>query len=217
MQVVYREADPSWRIEDWRERASAERDAALEQFLHEDGARGVPLDRPPLMRFALFRTGEDTHRLVWTFHHLLMDAWSIGLVWTEVLRAYADGATGEPAPVVSYRGFVDWLARQQQEPSLAFWREVLADLAAPTRLCGAGVAGEPTWRDTGEVSEDLPADVARGSRPRRGACVSRPTRSCRPCGPGCCPRALDATMSSGGRRWRYDRRRLPTSSMWSAC
>ncbi|WP_432612830.1 condensation domain-containing protein, partial [Mesorhizobium mediterraneum] len=40
------------------------------------------------MRLALLRTGEREHQLVWSFHHALLDGWSVSLVLRDVFACY---------------------------------------------------------------------------------------------------------------------------------
>ncbi|MFJ6574311.1 amino acid adenylation domain-containing protein, partial [Streptomyces sp. NPDC091292] len=61
---------------------------AYEEFLAEDWARGVDFSAESLVRLALVRFGADRHQLVWSYHHLLLDGWSVPIVLGEVLEAY---------------------------------------------------------------------------------------------------------------------------------
>ncbi|WP_429230376.1 amino acid adenylation domain-containing protein [Inquilinus ginsengisoli] len=97
--------------------------------------RGFDLSTPPLMRVLLLQVAEDRHRLVWTFHHILMDGWSTARLIGEVLSQY-HGA----APAVGpgrYRDHIAWLAGRDAAADEAFWRGQLARLEAPTRLADA--------------------------------------------------------------------------------
>uniref|UniRef100_UPI00313E2A5D condensation domain-containing protein n=1 Tax=Inquilinus sp. OTU3971 TaxID=3043855 RepID=UPI00313E2A5D len=97
--------------------------------------RGFDLAAPPLMRVLLLQVAEDRHRLVWTFHHILMDGWSTARLIGEVLSQY-HGA----APAVGpgrYRDHIAWLADRDIAADEAFWRDQLARLEAPTRLADA--------------------------------------------------------------------------------
>ncbi|HYH80311.1 MAG TPA: AMP-binding protein, partial [Longimicrobium sp.] len=152
LQVVRREARLPVRREDWRGRTASEQRAALDAFLAEDRARGFDLARAPLMRLALFRTGEAERELVWTHHHVIVDGWSLGLVYRDVLVAYEAFAAGrEPrfAPAPRYRDFVAWIRARDEGAAEAFWRRALAGFAAPTPL---GVGRAP--------AADAPADSA---------------------------------------------------------
>ena len=89
------------------------------------------------MRFALFRTGEREHRLLWTQHHLLLDGWSGAMVLREVLARH-DGLRIEASRPRPYRDFVAWLRERDESAAEAFWRGALAGFAAPTPLAVPG-------------------------------------------------------------------------------
>ncbi|MEW5925951.1 MAG: non-ribosomal peptide synthase/polyketide synthase [Gemmatimonadota bacterium] len=140
LQVVRREARLPFLREDWRGLDEDERRARLERWLEADRAAGFELGRAPLMRLALFRLGEETHQLVWTHHHLVLDGWSLSLIFRDVLALYASHAGGS-APQAGaarrYREYVAWLGRQDRARAEAFWRGALAGFGAPTPLPGA--------------------------------------------------------------------------------
>ncbi|WP_354683427.1 amino acid adenylation domain-containing protein, partial [Cupriavidus necator] len=108
---------------------------AIDAFADNQRAQGFDLERPPLMRLALLRTGPNRHHLVWTVHHLLLDGWSTAQLLGEVLRHYA----GEPLPATGGRfaDYIGWLQSRDHGASEAFWKAQLAPLDAPTRLLAA--------------------------------------------------------------------------------
>ncbi|WP_225770548.1 non-ribosomal peptide synthetase, partial [Inquilinus sp. Marseille-Q2685] len=97
--------------------------------------RGFDLATPPLMRVLLLRVADDRHRLIWTFHHILMDGWSTSRLIGEVLSQY-HGAAPAAGPG-RYRDHIAWLAGRDAAADEAFWRGQLARLEAPTRLADA--------------------------------------------------------------------------------
>ncbi|HEY4460884.1 MAG TPA: amino acid adenylation domain-containing protein, partial [Pseudonocardiaceae bacterium] len=137
LQAVHRDVELPWRVLDWRDRAPDAQRAALADFLRADRAERFVPEAAPLMRLTLIRTGQDTHELVWTHHHLLLDGWSLARVFQEVLafqRAALAGTGYAPVPVRPYREYLGWLAEQDQAEANTFWRENFAEVSAPTPL-----------------------------------------------------------------------------------
>ncbi|WP_244981234.1 non-ribosomal peptide synthetase [Cupriavidus alkaliphilus] len=136
LQWVARQAALSVLVDDWRGRSAAEIDA----FADGQRAQGFDLERPPLMRVALLRTRAQSHHLVWTVHHLLLDGWSTAQLLGEVLRHYA----GETLPASGGRfaDYIGWLQSRDAAAGEAFWKAQLAPLDAPTRLLAALPAPE---------------------------------------------------------------------------
>ncbi|MBO1419238.1 non-ribosomal peptide synthetase, partial [Streptomyces sp. FH025] len=137
LQVVHRHAPLPVTDHDWSDLTEAEREARLERLLAERQARPLALDRAPLLRLDLIRLGPDAVRVVWTFHHVLLDGWSVFHVLSDVLAAHAALARGEVPELPERRPFADyvgWLAARDTAPAQAHWRTALSDLATPTAL-----------------------------------------------------------------------------------
>ncbi len=98
-----------------------------------DLARGYDLAREPLMRLALWREGEGRHRVVWSYHHLLLDGWSAGVLQAELqewLAAARRGAQPQLPAAPDWLDYLAWLQRQSLAAGLAYWREALAGAVA---------------------------------------------------------------------------------------
>ncbi|HEX7238763.1 MAG TPA: amino acid adenylation domain-containing protein, partial [Longimicrobiaceae bacterium] len=141
VQVVRREVELPFRVEDWRGEDPAGREARMERWLEADREAGFDPGRAPLMRLALFRVGDEEHRLVWTQHHLILDGWSLSLVFRDVLAGYAAHVRGE-APRAAHgarlREYVAWLERQDRGRAERFWKAALAGFDTPTPLPASG-------------------------------------------------------------------------------
>src|SRR5207253_1115959 len=55
------------------------------------------LSQAPLLRGLLVRLAEHEHVLVLSFHHIVVDAWSVGVLTHELRALYAAAVKGEPA------------------------------------------------------------------------------------------------------------------------
>lgn len=137
LQVVLRRAEVSIETQDWRALSPAEQEKTLAQYLAADRRRGFDLSAAPLTRVALFQTEDDTHRLVWTLHHILIDGWSWPIVMADVLRSYdaiREGRDIALEPARPYRDYLAWLMRQDLAAAERFWREELQGFQRPTAL-----------------------------------------------------------------------------------
>jgi alpha-ketoglutarate-dependent taurine dioxygenase len=137
MQVVRQKVKLPWKHEDWRALPPAEQQTRLQAFLDADRAQGVEPSRAPLMRLALFRLGEDVHQLVWTHHHILLDGWSLPILFKEVFafyEAFRQGADLQLEKGRPYRDYIAWLQRQDMAEAERFWRAELKGFATPTPL-----------------------------------------------------------------------------------
>ena len=108
-------------------------------------------------RAVLIHTAADRYRLVLTFHHIVVDGWSMPILLQEIFAGYYQQPL---AAAVPYRRFVTWLAKRDQEAARAAWGEVLAGLDAPTLLSaadrlGLGPRGVQSFRVSPETTAAL--------------------------------------------------------------
>jgi amino acid adenylation domain-containing protein/non-ribosomal peptide synthase protein (TIGR01720 family) len=105
---------------------------------------GRPFDlggRPPL-RAILVELGTDDHAVVLTVHHIVTDAWSLGVMTREVAALYDGFLQGRPASLpelsIQYADFAEWQRRRLAGPALAaelaYWRGQLAGLPPALEL-----------------------------------------------------------------------------------
>src|SRR5690349_17701005 len=86
LQVVRQQVTLPWDEKDLRGCDDVEQQ--LKTYLQADREQGFSLTKPPLMRVALMQTGANVYEFVWSYHHILLDGWSIGLVLQEVFACY---------------------------------------------------------------------------------------------------------------------------------
>ncbi|WP_323114777.1 non-ribosomal peptide synthetase [Pseudomonas guariconensis] len=138
LQVVLRETAPLLTVLDWRKRADARETVRV--LADAEREQGFALGRAPLLRVLLVRIDEQRYRLIWTYHHILMDGWSVSRLIGDVLRHYS----GQALPsVAEYRHYIGWLQRQDPATCEAFWKTALAALEGPTHLARAMPVKQP--------------------------------------------------------------------------
>lgn len=118
LQAIARQVEVPWSEEDWSALSPEEAQSRLDAFLVSDRKRLFDVSRPPLLRFVLVRLGPDLHRVIWTFHHLLVDAWSVSVVLGDVDKIYSSLASGKPdgLPTArSLRDVVAWIAGRETD------------------------------------------------------------------------------------------------------
>ena len=122
---------------DWSRDSQALQESKRSDFLARDRRRSFDLGAAPLLRLAWIRLDDGQGFLVLSFHHAIMDGWSLPLVMGEVLETYDSLSQGgkirfKPSP--QYADFISWLLRQDRSPAESFWREQLAGFDSPTQL-----------------------------------------------------------------------------------
>ena len=137
LQVVTRHATLSPSLLDLRDLAPGLQTARWAALVAEDRTKGFELKRPPLCRVLLSRLASERWRVLWSYHHLILDGWSEPLVLAAVFRAYDALAAGLPAPAdvhPRYRDFVAWSEQQDFSGTELYWRSQLAGFVAPVNV-----------------------------------------------------------------------------------
>jgi len=137
VQVVHKRLDYSLDEQDWRGVSVDEQQNRLEELINRHRAQGFDTSVAPLTRLAVCRTTDDTCQIVLSYHHLVLDSWSLPLILKEVAAFYDELSSGrrinlpKPQP---YKNFIGWLKQRDQAAAMAFWKRSLDGFAGPTVL-----------------------------------------------------------------------------------
>ncbi|MFE1797234.1 amino acid adenylation domain-containing protein [Streptomyces sp. NPDC059517] len=145
--------------------AEATAEVAADAVAAEERARRFDLARPPLLRCAFIRLGEDRARLLLTFHHSVADGWSLPVLHRELLASYGEN----PAPlpeVAPYHSYLRTLAAADRDAARETWRDALAGIEEPTRLVETPADGTPITpaQVRVELSEQVTARLSARAR-----------------------------------------------------
>ncbi|MBG0816340.1 condensation domain-containing protein [Planomonospora sp. ID82291] len=129
--------------EDWRLEVveGADEDEAR-RLADEQATAPFDLARGPLFRCLLVKLGDTEHVLAVTMHHIISDAWSVGLLVRELSALYEAGGDAERAGLaelpIQYRDYAVWqraaLTGEALQREVGYWREHLADAPPPLVL-----------------------------------------------------------------------------------
>jgi hypothetical protein len=138
LQRVHRHGELPIHEEDWRGLAETEQRERLDAYLRSDRRRGFDLAQGPLIRQALFRTGDADYRWVWSSHHAILDGRSRLQLLEEFSTLYEGFCRGESEvtlpPPRPYREHIEWLAGQDLSSARSFWQDTLRGFTEPTKL-----------------------------------------------------------------------------------
>jgi amino acid adenylation domain-containing protein/non-ribosomal peptide synthase protein (TIGR01720 family) len=139
LQIVHRNADLPVRRLDLRGRREGDALGVLKDLAAEELKLRFDLHAAPLMRITLAQTSGEHHYLLLSLHHLLIDGWSISLVFDEVFNAYGNrrngGGPAEPTPPSrSFGAYVAWVNSQDRDAPERFWRKEVEGISSPASL-----------------------------------------------------------------------------------
>ncbi|MFC5325943.1 condensation domain-containing protein, partial [Bradyrhizobium oligotrophicum] len=154
VQIVRRTARPRLFFADWTALPPDVMESDLATFLAEDRAGGFDLSGGDVLRAALLRHSRTRHTLVLSFHHILLDGWSVPMVLRELLELY-DAAHQDRTPMLpapaSYRDYLAWHGSADRNTSRAFWTSRLNGADLPCRLNLPSGSATETADSAGEV------------------------------------------------------------------
>ncbi|SEP81364.1 non-ribosomal peptide synthase domain TIGR01720/amino acid adenylation domain-containing protein [Pseudomonas sp. NFACC02] len=148
---------------------------AMSDVLAAERETPFQLHEAPLMRVLLVRQSETLWKLVWTFHHILLDGWSSAAVLGEVIQsALSDTA---PTPAGHYGDYVEWLLSRDAQDSATFWQQHLAGFEQPTLMATAltpptSASGEPLSMQVRVTSMDLDSQLLHSAARRQRVTVN---------------------------------------------
>ncbi|HWG99513.1 MAG TPA: amino acid adenylation domain-containing protein [Pilimelia sp.] len=111
----------------------AGRTAALDRLVAAEGRHTFDLAAGPLIRVTMYRLAPELHVVLLNAHHVVVDGWSLGLFWHELLTLYDAFAAGRPAPLpelpIQYADYAAWqherLRAGRLESQVDYWRRQL--------------------------------------------------------------------------------------------
>ncbi|MBB3996732.1 non-ribosomal peptide synthetase/type I polyketide synthase [Aureimonas pseudogalii] len=147
LQLVHRSVALPWSEVDLTD--AADEAGALDDLAAADLARPLDLAHAPLMRLTLARR-RGGHTLVWLKHHAIVDGWSMGLLYDDLVAFYGARMAGHPLdldPAPGFERYVRWLSTRNRAAAEAYWSLELSGFDAPTEL---GI-GRDAAAETGAV------------------------------------------------------------------
>ncbi len=130
----------SWSLPviDLRELTAKEREHEVAKRAAEDAQTPFDLATGGLLRITLLQLNDEEHALLVTMHHIVSDAWSVGIFIRELAALYASFADAQESPLpaltVQYADFARWQQHWFQgdvlASQMAYWKQHLAGAPA---------------------------------------------------------------------------------------
>lgn len=130
VQLIHQERPIQLSYLDWTDSSQQENEekwTALKQKYSEAGAN---FEEGALSKIVLVKMKEQTYRLLWPSHHLLLDGWSSQIILNDLLTFYdAISENKIPAlePLPTYKSYKSWLNSLNEEASQKFWKQYFKD------------------------------------------------------------------------------------------
>ncbi len=124
----------SMSIVDLQSLPEEEQSDEVESLVKKEVQRPFDLANGPLQRVMLIQLDPESHILLICIHHIILDAWSLGILFKELSILYAAFVSGQPSPLpalpIQYADYAYWqrqsLTPEVLEANLNYWRQWLA-------------------------------------------------------------------------------------------
>jgi amino acid adenylation domain-containing protein/non-ribosomal peptide synthase protein (TIGR01720 family) len=137
LQVVLRDAPFEFAVRDLSNPPEATRTESPLEYRRHDLARGFDMRRAPLWRIAVFKEAPDRYRVIWSWHHILIDGWSLGILYrqlSEIYEALGRRETPARAPERPFAAFIEWLGQIDTGRAREYWQNYLAGIERRTTV-----------------------------------------------------------------------------------
>ena len=153
LQIVHKKAAIRITHLDWRLEENI--DQKLKIFLQNDRRHGFDFHQAPLMRLHYIdwpassgvTNNQQLGRIIWSYHHILLDGWSMPILMREVFERYNYLANAEREQAArqaltynpgaqggSYENYIAWLYNNRSQEAQVFWKEYLQGFIEPSTL-----------------------------------------------------------------------------------
>lgn len=126
--LIHREAPAHLECLNLSHLTGSDQDAAIQAHLHRLTSKPFDFKKPPLVRIALLELGGNSWRLLLTFHNLVLEGWSVGILFTEMNKVYRALLAGKPhglEPATPFRALLQaqqaYSESEARERDEAFW------------------------------------------------------------------------------------------------
>jgi amino acid adenylation domain-containing protein len=132
LQLVHANVEVPLTVEDLKKVSAEEQRERLVQWVEREKRNRFEWNVPPMMRLHIQEYTPEVFQCVVSFHHTIMDGWSLAAMLTELFQDYASLLKKQPgeiaAPKVTYRDFVI-LEREAMgtDEVRNFWKKKLAN------------------------------------------------------------------------------------------
>ncbi len=112
-----------------------ERENQFRKMAKEEARYIFDLSEGPLLRITLFVMDKEKYIFLMNMHHIIIDAWSMGVFFRELMTVYTAFSQGKPSPLpeqlIQFADFStwqrQWLKGEVLESQISYWKEKLGN------------------------------------------------------------------------------------------
>ena len=132
----------------------------IDAYCRKDREQGFDIQHGPLMRVKAFQLTQDTLKLVWSDHHILMDGMCLAMILDKITDYYQQICEGRKIAEeenAQYSNYISWLQEQDNEDAAKYWEKEVISYEKTKELYKGG---NPEDDGNEEYKFSLPAELA---------------------------------------------------------
>lgn len=145
-QAVLKKQALDFTMYDVTNKTCEEQEFFIQDCVKQDLEHGFDFAKEPLMRVTYIKCSETAHKLIWSFHHIIMDGWCLSIVFGDFLNYYEKLQKGasyeellkevnrEKEGKNGYGDYLCWLEEQEKDSAFAYWEDLLFDYEEPASI-----------------------------------------------------------------------------------
>lgn len=129
VQAVLHQIESEFYLQDLTSIKSEAQTKTCDEFKVADRKRGFDFAKDFLARLSILKLSAMEHLVVFSFHHILMDGWSLGIIIKELFQIYHALVTGNASNLLaigSYQKYLQWQSQQDLTAAQDYWCKYLA-------------------------------------------------------------------------------------------
>ena len=100
-------------------------DKRIKKYIAEEKNSSWDFENDPLFRVYVIKVGEKQSKLIWSFHHIIMDGWCLDLINNLFIQLYEEIDCKENQEISEYSEFVEVLNNNNEIKTKYFWENYL--------------------------------------------------------------------------------------------
>ena len=137
-QVVLAQRSVEVGVTNHESESEEECEAKINAYLNDDRKNKMDLSKNMLFRVHVFKCPGEIVNIVYTFHHIILDGWSVGIIMSEIYKIYDAVLIGKEVLLlepVNMGRYIKWLEMNKSKgESLFYWKKLLKGYEEPVEI-----------------------------------------------------------------------------------
>jgi iturin family lipopeptide synthetase B len=111
--------------------------SSIEQMMLNEINEPFKLEKDILVKLSVFKVKDNTHYLIWSYHHIVLDGWSIPIITRDLFDLYISNMKNETVSTKSFGEFgefIRYVKNKNKEEAKDYWTAYLSDYDGETNL-----------------------------------------------------------------------------------